>query len=244
MAIQQFDDLNAFQKKAQTWFSKVKVSDKEKQERCDLAIDYLEIMIMLFLMIQEQEYEQAELIAFTEERLKVLAERELGNENIAYINDWAKNKAVQIVNDTYEKYENEIEDQTIEEEQTYETYADMVAAEQKTEMVSIPELDIEIPAADYWLSNERALMIGLELASTVYNFKELYDAIEAGKTRKVWETMEDDRVRDTHSEVAGVDIPITEYFLVGNSYMLMPMDTEHGAEMKEIAGCRCHLVCY
>lgn len=242
MAIQQFDDLNAFQKKAQIWYSKVKVSDREKQERCDLAIDYCEIIIMLFLMIQEQEYEKAEYIAFAEERLRVLAERELGKDNIAYINDWAKTKAKQIVDETYAKYEDEIEDQTIEEGENKETAE--TAAEQKTEKVSIPELDIEISAADYWLSNERALMIGLELSSTVYNYKELYDAIEAGKTRKVWETMEDERVRDTHSAVAGVDIPITELFLVGDSYMLMPMDTEHGAEMKEIAGCRCHLVCY
>lgn len=231
MAIQKFDELNAFRKKAETWFSKVKVNDKEKKQREDLAIDYCEIIIMLFLMITEQEYEREDCIAFTEERLKVLAERELGNENIAYINDWAATKAVSIVDETYEKYENEIEDQTIEEEE-----------EEKT--VSIPELGIRISEKNYWTSDERALMIGLELSTTVYNFKELSDALAAGKTRKVWETMEDERVRKTHEEVAGVDIPITEFFVVGNSYMMMPCDTVNGAEMKEIAGCRCHLVCY
>ena len=121
------------------------------------------------------------------------------------------------------------------------TYEDAL---NKPKKIRVPELDIVVPESEYWTSEERALLIGIELSTTVYNFKELEDAINAGKTKKVWMTMSDDRVRETHDMVHGVDIPINDLFIVGESYMLMPGDTVHGAEMKEIAGCRCHLVCY
>lgn len=241
MALQNFDQLNNL---ATKWFDKMEVSDKEKKKRVELAIDYCEIMLLLFYMITEQEKEKSECIAFTEERLKVLAERELGTENIAYINDWSKIKAKEIVDTTYEKYESEIED-VIEEE----VKAEIAPKEDEKPIedekhVKVPELDIDIPESEYWTSEDRGLLIGIELSTTVYNFNELYDAMKVGKTRKVWMTEADDRVRPTHEAVHGVDLPINEMFLVGNSYMLMPGDTVHGAEMKEIAACRCHLVCY
>ena len=238
MALQNFDKLNSL---ATKWFEKMDVPAEEKRKRAELAIDYCEIMILLFLLITEQEFERADCISFAEERLRVLAERELGSENIAYINDWAKIKAVEIVDMTYEKYENEIEDVIEEEVETKEVPEEPVTEERR---IRVPELDIDVPEPEYWTSEERALLIGIELATTVYNFNELYEAMQAGKTRKVWMTEADDRVRPTHDAVHGVDLPINELFLVGDSYMLMPLDTANGAETKEVAGCRCHLVCY
>ena len=76
MAIQQFDKLNLLSM-ATEWFSKVEVSEEEKKKRALLALDYCDIIIMLFLMITEQEYEREECIKFAEERLRILAEREL-----------------------------------------------------------------------------------------------------------------------------------------------------------------------
>lgn len=227
MAIQQFDKLNLLSM-ATEWFSKVEVSEEEKKKRALLALDYCDIIIMLFLMITEQEYEREECIKFAEERLRILAERELGRESIAYINEWAKIEAVYIVDETYEKLENEIEDSSAEDEK----------------MLNFEEEGVQIPESEYWTSDFRAYKIGIELSTTVYNFKELSDAIDAGKTRKVWMTESDDRVRKTHDEVHGVDIPINEFFTVGVSSMLMPGDTVHGAELKEICNCRCHLNCY
>lgn len=239
MALQNFDQLNSM---ATKWFDKMEVSKEEKAKRVELALDYTEIMLMLFYMITEQQFEREECIAFVKERLVILAENALGTEDIAYINDWADIKSKQIVDLTYEKYENEIEDITVSEgEETPVTYADAL---NKTKKIKVPELNIDVPESEYWTSEERGLLIGIELSTTVYNFKELEDAINAGKTRKVWMTMSDDRVRETHEIVHGLDIPINELFIVGESYMLMPGDTVHGAEMKEIARCRCHLVCY
>lgn len=241
MALQNFDQLNSL---ATKWFKKMDIPDEEKIKRVELAIDYAEIMLMLFFLITEQEYEKEECIAFAEERLRILAENALGEKNIAYINDWAKIKSEEIVNNTYEKYENEIEDASEEEEKESEDKSEADGEQPKEERIRVPELDIDIPKDEYWTSEERGLLVGIELSTTVYNFDELYKAIKQGKTRKVWMTESDDRVRPTHDEVHGTDIPINELFIVGNSEMLMPGDTVHNAELKEVAGCRCHLVCY
>ena len=228
MATQKFDELNLF-KISTKWFEGVDVTPEERKRRVQLSMDYCEIMIMLFYMIVEEQYEKQECVAFAEERLKVLAERDLGRENIAYINEWSKIKAKDIVDETYLKYENEIEDALLESDE---------------KVLKFEEEGVEIPESEYWTSDFRALKIGIELSQTVYNFKELSDALDDGKTRKVWMTEADNRVRSTHEAIHGVDIPINEFFTVGNSQMLMPGDTAHGAEMSEIANCRCHLVCY
>lgn len=234
MALQNFDQLNSL---ATKWFSVMDISEEEKLKRVELTLDYCEIMLMLFYMITEQEYEKEECIVFTEERLRILAEKSIGEENVAYINDWSRKKAEEIVDKTYEEYENEIEDSSEEENES-------VDETNEGKRITIPELDIDIAEDEYWTSEERGFLIGIELASTIYNFDELHKAIQEGKTRKVWITEADDRVRPTHEAVHGVDLPINEMFLVGNSYMLMPRDTVNGAEMKEIASCRCHLKCY
>lgn len=241
MATQQFDSLHNieyFRVCATEWFDKMDVPKNEKKKRVDLAIDYCEIIIMLFLMITEQEATREECVAFTEERLKVIAERELGKENIAYIDDWSKKTADRIVSETYSKYENEIEDSELEEQETEEKQPE------ETRTIHLDDLDEDIPEKDYWTSDGRAYELGKEFSTTVYNFKELSDAIDQGKTRKTWMTENDGRVRATHDEVHGVEIPINEYFNVGNSVMLMPGDSLNGAELKEIANCRCHLVCH
>lgn len=241
MAIQKFDDLNAMQEIPRIWYDKMRIPPKQKRKREALAVDYCEIIIMLFLMITEQEYERAELVAFLSERLRLLAEREIGVEDIAYINDWADTKAEEIVDTTYEKYENEIEDQEIEEE---EAEAEEQKEPEEDKVITFSEYDISVPEKDYWTSDIRAMNISLNLASFVFNFKEYDDAIKDGKTKKVWITENDDKVRETHAAIDGVELPINEYFAVGNSAMLFPGDTSAGAEEKELDNCRCHLVCY
>lgn len=218
MALQNFEELNNLSTK---WFSKMGVSDAEKKKRVELSLDYCEIIIMLFMLITEEQYSRDECVRFARERIKILAEKQIGVENIAYINDFADVKSKEIVDSTFDKLD--VDEDTEEE-------------------ITVPELDINVPVKEYWTSEERALLVGIELSSTVNNFEELRDAIEDGKTNKVWMTEGDERVRKTHQEVHGVDIPINEFFTVGNSQMLMPGDTVNGAELKEIAGCRCYLV--
>lgn len=243
MAIQNFDELNSFREMATKWFDVMDIPQSDKDKRVDLSLDYCEIMIMLFLMITEQEAERYELIAYAEERIRIIAEQQIGTEDMAYINDFAKTEAERIVDETYEKYENEIEDQDIEEE-TEEKTTETETSEETKDTYKFSEFNVEIPKKEYWTSDFRALLLGIQLSTTVCNFDELMKAIEAGCTRKVWITEGDERVRPTHDEVFGVDIPINEYFTVGDSVLLMPGDTNNGAELKEILNCRCHLNCY
>jgi hypothetical protein len=67
------------------------------------------------------------------------------------------------------------------------------------------------------------------------------EAIAEGKRFKVWNTMEDERVRPTHQMVDQKEIPINEPFTVGVSLMMFPGDTSMNAEASEIIMCRCFL---
>lgn len=232
MALQQFDERNGRKEAIAEWFSVMDIPQKNKDKRVEIALDYAEIMIMLFLLITEQEYEREECIAYLSERLRIRAEKETDVEDLAYINEWADSTAEEIVDATYEKYENEIEDITLEEETEDE------------KVLNFKEYDVEIPEKDYPLSNFRATLIGIRCATTVMSFDDYLKAVDDGCTRKVWITENDDRVRAAHQEVDGLDIPINEYFNVGNSSMLFPGDSVNGAELKEILNCRCWLKCY
>lgn len=229
MALQNYDKLNSLSTK---WFSKMDISDSEKKKRVDLSLEYCEIIIMLFLLITEEDYEREESIKFAEERLKVIAENYVGKDDIAYINDWSHKEAEKVVDVTF-KHRYDIPQYT-----TYETENGGTASKETT--FDFEELDIEVPQTKYWTSEERGLLIGVECAAITANFEDLSRAMDSGKTRKVWLTEADNRVRPTHDEVHGTEIAITDYFVVGNSYMLFPGDMSMDAEEKEICSCRCH----
>lgn len=238
--IQQFDERNGRKEAVAKWFSVMDIPQAKKDKRVEVALDYAEIFILLFQLITEQDFERDECIEFLMERLVILAERETDVEDMAYINDWARSTAEEIVDETFDKYENEIEDITIEEENA----EDKSSQETKEKTLNFKEYDVEIPEKDYPLSNFRATLIGIRCATTVMSFSDYLEAIEDGCTRKVWITENDDLVRPTHQEVDGLDLPINAYFNVGDSMMLFPGDSVNGAELKELLNCRCWLNCY
>lgn len=93
---------------------------------------------------------------------------------------------------------------------------------------------------DPWeTSEDRAMLIAENEANSVYEYVVFQDAVSSGKTRKVWNTMYDNKVRHTHIELEGLSIPIMERFKVGEYEMYQPKDTSLGAGMEEIANCRC-----
>lgn len=94
---------------------------------------------------------------------------------------------------------------------------------------------------EYYLSRDRAMFISECEANTSLNYKEYKDAIKSGKKYKTWKDIRDTRERRTHLEVGGTTIPIKELFAVGDSLMLFPKDTSHGASSKEIVNCRCSI---
>ncbi|MCI8378600.1 MAG: hypothetical protein HFH72_08800 [Lachnospiraceae bacterium] len=92
---------------------------------------------------------------------------------------------------------------------------------------------------EWFLSRDRATLIAENEAQSNCNYADYSAALKSGKTRKQWVDVRDRRERETHREVGGTVIPIEDTFVVGNSLMRFAKDSSMGAEMKEIANCRC-----
>lgn len=92
---------------------------------------------------------------------------------------------------------------------------------------------------EYFTSKGRAILLAENEANTSLNYGQYVDALKKGYKKKIWISERDSRVRVTHREVDGVEIPIDRSFLVGDSLMKFPKDTSMGASTTEIAGCRC-----
>lgn len=99
----------------------------------------------------------------------------------------------------------------------------------------------EHPVSDaYYISEDRAVLIGEEEASSDANYDDFRDAVNSGKTTKGWHTMLDKKVRETHRPLEGKTIPIDKFFAVGDALMLYPRDIQHAEDNpEEICGCRC-----
>lgn len=95
--------------------------------------------------------------------------------------------------------------------------------------------------SEYYTSYDRAWHLAADEGNILGNYSVYTDAVKAGKTKKTWLTMKDERVRDTHIAVDGTTIPIKDYFLVGTSWMRFPLDQSLGASPSETINCRCVL---
>lgn len=91
----------------------------------------------------------------------------------------------------------------------------------------------------YYTSKDRAMLISANEANVLGNYRQQIEAVKSGNKYKTWMTMRDDKVRHTHMEINGARLGIFDAFIVGNSQMMYPKDSSLGAEMQEIAGCRC-----
>lgn len=92
---------------------------------------------------------------------------------------------------------------------------------------------------EFYLSDDRGLLIALNEANTTLNYKDYANAIKAGKTRKQWITEKDRKVRKTHRILDDKTIPIEDVFIVGDALMRFPHDTLYGIDYKELSNCRC-----
>lgn len=91
------------------------------------------------------------------------------------------------------------------------------------------------------LGRTRIQKIAANEALYIVNYKEFSEALTQGKKSKIWNTMEDERVRYTHAIVDKEEIPINEPFYVGGYQMMFPGDTSMGADISETILCRCWL---
>ena len=91
----------------------------------------------------------------------------------------------------------------------------------------------------YYYSRDRARAIAEEEANFVYEYTDLADAIEEGYQYKTWETIMDGRERESHAELNGVTVEITEPFEAQGGLLMFPGDDSLGASDDELANCRC-----
>jgi len=92
---------------------------------------------------------------------------------------------------------------------------------------------------DKWFSDERALPDAANYANMTVGYDDWQEAIESGKTKKMWVSQRDGRVRHTHRIADGQTVPINGYFTVGNSMLAYPTDPEGSPE--EVVNCRCRV---
>lgn len=239
MAVQQFDELNTLRSYAESWFSKMEVPAEAKKRRVDLTMDYTLIMLMLFDMITSGKSSKPQETVFLRERLKAVADKYVGTKDTAYINDWSREEAVRIVDETHKQIK--------EAEKPAEPAAEISNEEvpettKEKDIIHFDEYDVDIPKNEYPTSDFRGMLIAVECATSVSNYDDFYQAVEKNRaTRKVWISEADGKVRATHDEAHGQERLINELFKVGDSELMFPGDITHGADMKEIYNCRCHV---
>ena len=224
----------------------MQISPKKQKERVDLSLLFGEIFGLFFDLFDDYKLRDVNdledlLCDWLEKRLSIVASNYIGVDDLAYVNDWSRDEAKKVVDITI-KHASEVKNEggvpVTETEPTSES------EKEEVKTITFEEFDVSIPEEDYWISDLRAILLGIECASSVANFYELYDALNQGMTNKVWITEADDKVRPTHNEVDHVDIPIRDLFIVGNSHLLFPGDVQNGAEEQEVANCRCHVEYY
>lgn len=97
----------------------------------------------------------------------------------------------------------------------------------------------ELVAADYYMSEDRAMFMAEDEANSLSNYRDWKQAIADGKTKKTWHDFGDNRVRRTHRAVNNKTLPIKDAFMVGYSMLMFPGDTSLNASAEELIGCRC-----
>lgn len=91
----------------------------------------------------------------------------------------------------------------------------------------------------YVFSEERAMNIALNETNWMYNYLNHINLIEAGHLTHTWESMKDERVRNSHVSADNQTVPINEPFIVNGYRMMFPLDDSLGAPISEIINCRC-----
>lgn len=93
---------------------------------------------------------------------------------------------------------------------------------------------------DYFLSQDRAVLIAQNEANTVMNGVDFFNAKKSGKTHKQWIAQIDETTREWHLEADGTFLPIDEPFHVGNDLMRFPHD--YTASPENVVNCRCSCI--
>lgn len=221
MALLEFDELNilGIERRSmpyEKFFGEMDISEEEKEKRIEMAQRF-EMLFAFYFMEYGSDDDDRDWVSYiTEHYTEIAMLFVTATVTPAYIQDHAKRLAEEVTRVTNDRV----------------SQADIAVIENGDD---VPD-DIV-----FWISRDRATLIAENESNTVGNYDEMIVAIRSGMTTKTWNTMRDNKVRHTHREVDGVTVGILEPFKVGNSLLMFPGDAEtYGADLDEIANCRCH----
>ena len=233
MEIQGFDNLNLIKRRSEPYdkfFGIMNISREQKARRKHLAF-LLEDAIAMWLLYMERRIETGTTSEIADkQQLMYMMYDEIDDKGYFEDVEELDNYVTNFVNETYRS--------TVENMAKHPN--DVVLKDGVSEDGDITLDDVE----PYWVSDDRAKFIAENEANTLINTAEYNEAVRDGYTYKVWDVYPDDRVRATHMDVFGTEIPIDEYFDVGEAHMLYPKDVTSlfstGAEHpEETVNCRC-----
>ena len=213
------------------YFNEMDLTPRQKKERISLANDIEDAMLFFFaLVIAQREYAYMAGISALDlkdqfrKRMEETVSRhtELTDELREYINEY-------------------VDDVT---KTTTEHLEILLALMGDTSSVPDESEKQRRQAEEFYLSDDRARLLGEEEANTIFNGVDFRTAKALGYKRKEWVSMKDNRVRLTHQEVDSRVIPINELFVVGNSVMRYPRDLKYSPSPKEYILCRCTIKYY
>ena len=210
------------------YYDVMEITPDAKKKRVDCAFGFYEAVWFVLMMIN-LEYNHKQL-AQMEEYIKSLVlrlEDYLNENNLPYDEKYLKKMATDVVETTFRHLdESEIEEEEDNEEINRDTKNKISEEEKKP---------------NYWLSEDRAVMIAENESNTVWNTIDFNEAKAGGKLYKTWITEGDDKVRFNHFMVDGMKIPIGQPFPVGEDMMYFPHDYMNGSA-ENLINCRCTIL--
>lgn len=235
-----FDELNQLKR----FFSTMEISESEKKQRADFAyllydaIYYVLLSIKLEIKVKEKQGKIP-----TESQNETVSKRQ--GKSVRVDNQKSVNEQNTDKNTQDSVRQTEIQKIVDSYRQTLNNRLIDVFGDKPYEPEYVSRLTDEIidtttrhPDDDYYLSKERALLIGQNESNTTFNHIDYTEAKESGKQYKVWYAELDDRTREDHIEVDGTRIPIDEMFDVGGEQLRYPHDFMFGSA-KNLVNCRC-----
>lgn len=235
-----FDELNQLKR----FFSTMEISESEKKKRADFAyllydaIYYVLLSIKLEIKVKEKQGKIP-----TQSQNKTVSERQ--GKSVRADNQKSVNEQNTDKNTQDSIRQTEIQKIVDSYRQTLNNRLIDVFGDKPYEPEYVSRLADEIidtttrhPDDDYYLSKERALLIGQNESNTTFNHIDYTEAKESGKRYKVWYAELDDKTREDHIEVDGTRIPIDEMFDVGGEQLRYPHDYLNGSA-KNLVNCRC-----
>ena len=235
-----FDELNQLKR----FFSTMEISESEKKKRADFAyllydaIYYVLLSIKLEIKVKEKQGRIP-----TQSQNETVSERQ--GKSVRVDNQKSVNEQNTDKNTQDSVRQTEIQKIVDSYRQTLNNRLIDVFGDKPYEPEYISRLSDDIidtttrhPDDDYYLSKERALLIGQNESNTTFNHIDYTEAKESGKRYKVWYAELDDKTREDHIEVDGTRIPIDEMFDVGGEQLRYPHDYLNGSA-KNLVNCRC-----